>query len=255
MISRMVFRTNSRIEIFCVLAAQQAGAKTPRVLFRHLLPSFMSHIIFASRISLSIGFVGVALSFVIGIILGGISGWYGGTVDTIIQRIIEILRSFPTLPLWMALSAALPIDWPILRIYFFITIILSLLGWTGMARVVRGKFLSLRGEYFVVAAQQAGARVPRILFRHLLPSFMSHIIAAATLSIPRMILGETSLSFLGVGLRAPAVSWGVLLQRAQNVQSIVKTPWLMIPALFVIIAVLTFNFLGDELRDAADPYR
>ena len=214
----------------------------------------LSRTIFASRISLSIGLIGVVMSFVMGIVLGGISGWYGGFTDNLIQRFIEILRSFPTLPLWMALSASLPIDWPILRVYFFITIILSLIGWTGMARVVRGKFLSLRTEYFVIAAQQAGARVPRILFKHMLPSFMSHVIASATLSVPAMILGETSLSFLGVGLRAPAVSWGVLLQRAQNVQSVVRTSWLLIPALFVIVAVLAFNFLGDGMRDAADPY-
>ena len=214
----------------------------------------LSRTIFASRISLSIGLIGVVMSFVIGIVLGGISGWYGGVTDNLIQRFIEILRSFPTLPLWMALSASLPAEWPILRVYFFITIILSLIGWTAMARVVRGKFLSLRTEYFVIAAQQAGARVPRILFKHMLPSFMSHVIASATLSVPAMILGETSLSFLGVGLRAPAVSWGVLLQRAQNVQSVVRTPWLLIPALFVIVAVLAFNFLGDGMRDAADPY-
>ena len=214
-----------------------------------------SRMIFASRISLSIGLIGVVMSFFLGILLGGLSGWYGGVVDTIIQRIVEILRSFPTLPLWMALAAALPLDWPIIRTYFFITLILSLIGWTGMARVVRGKFLSLRSEEFVVAAEQAGARTGRIIFRHLLPSFMSHVIASATLSIPQMILAETALSFLGVGLRPPAISWGVLLQKAQNVQAISRTPWLLLPAVMVIVVVLAFNFLGDGLRDAADPYR
>ena len=214
-----------------------------------------SRIIHGSRISLSIGLIGVAMSFTVGIFLGGLSGWYGGTVDMIIQRIVEVLRSFPTLPLWMALAAALPLDWPITRTYFFITLILSLIGWTGMARVVRGKFLSLRSEEFVVAAEQGGARTPRIIFRHLLPSFMSHIIASASLSIPAMILAETSLSFLGIGLRPPAISWGVLLQKAQNVHAISKTPWLLLPALFVIVVVLAFNFFGDGLRDAADPYR
>ena len=214
-----------------------------------------SRIIYASRISLSIGLIGVIMSFTLGIFLGGLSGWYGGTVDIVIQRLVEVLRSFPTLPLWMALAAALPLDWPVTKTYFFITIILSLIGWTGMARVVRGKFLALKTEQFVVAAEQAGAKTPRIIFRHLLPSFMSHIIASASLSIPAMILAETSLSFLGIGLRPPAISWGVLLQKAQNVHAIAATPWLLIPALFVVVVVLAFNFLGDGLRDAADPYR
>lgn len=214
-----------------------------------------SRIVAASRISLSIGLIGVFMSFTLGILLGGLSGWYGSAIDTVIQRVVEVLRSFPTLPLWMALAAALPLDWPITRTYFFITIILSLIGWTGMARVVRGKFLALKTEQFVVAAEQAGARTGRIIFRHLLPSFMSHIIASATLSIPAMILAETSLSFLGIGLRPPAISWGVLLQKAQNIYSIVTTPWQLLPALYVIVVVLAFNFLGDGLRDAADPYR
>ena len=215
----------------------------------------LSRMIYASRVSLSIGFIGVVLSFLLGIFLGGVSGWYGGIVDTVIQRFIEILRSFPTLPLWMALAVALPPQWPIIRTYFAITVILSVLGWTGMARVVRGKFLALRGEDFVVAAQQANAPTSRILFRHLLPSFTSHLIATATLSIPEMVLAETALSFLGIGLRAPAISWGVMLQKAQNIQSVAVTPWLLLPVLCVIAVVLAFNFLGDGLRDAADPYR
>jgi peptide/nickel transport system permease protein len=196
----------------------------------------------------------VALSLVLGVVIGGVSGYFGGAVDNIVQRLIEVLRSFPTLPLWMALGAALPPEWPVVRTYFFITLILSLLGWTGMARVVRGKFLSLREEEFVVAARLSGARTGRVIFRHLLPSFSSHIIATATLSIPGIILGETALSFLGVGMRPPAVSWGVLLQDAQNVHAVVATPWLMLPALFVVVTVLAFNFLGDGIRDAADPH-
>jgi len=215
----------------------------------------LSRMIYASRVSLSIGFIGVALSFLLGIFLGGVSGWYGGIVDNAIQRFIEILRSFPTLPLWMALAVALPPQWPVIRTYFAITVILSVLGWTGMARVVRGKFLALRSEDFVVAAQQANAPTSRILFRHLLPSFSSHLIAAGTLSIPEMVLAETALSFLGIGLRAPAISWGVMLQKAQNIQSVAVTPWLLLPVLCVIAVVLAFNFLGDGLRDAADPYR
>jgi peptide/nickel transport system permease protein len=182
------------------------------------------------------------------------SGFYGGWVDTLIQRIIEIFRSIPTIPLWMGLAAALPRDWSILQVYFAITIIISLLGWTELARVVRGRFLALREEDFVVAARLAGCSQMRIIFVHMVPSFMSHIIAATTLALPAMIISETSLSFLGLGLRPPAVSWGVLLQQAQNVQTVAISPWLMIPAIPVIIAVLAFNFLGDGLRDAADPY-
>ena len=236
------------------------GARDPETPF-FLLGSdrqgrdLLSRMIYASRVSLSIGFIGVALSFLLGIFLGGVSGWYGGIVDNAIQRFIEILRSFPTLPLWMALAVALPPQWPVIRTYFAITVILSVLGWTGMARVVRGKFLALRSEDFVVAAQQANAPTSRILFRHLLPSFTSHLIAAGTLSIPEMVLAETALSFLGIGLRAPAISWGVMLQKAQNIQSVAVTPWLLLPVLCVIAVVLAFNFLGDGLRDAADPYR
>jgi peptide/nickel transport system permease protein len=213
-----------------------------------------SRLIYATRISMTIGLVGVTLSLFLGVLLGGFSGFYGGLADTVIQRVIEILRSIPTIPLWMGLAAALPRDWSILQVYFAITIIISLLGWTELARVVRGRFLALREEDFVVSARLVGCSQMRIIFVHMVPSFMSHIIAATTLALPAMIISETSLSFLGLGLRPPAISWGVLLQQAQNVQTVAISPWLMIPALPVIIAVLAFNFLGDGLRDAADPY-
>lgn len=213
-----------------------------------------SRLMIATRISLTIGLVGVALSLFLGVLLGGLSGLYGGVVDNVIQRIIEIVRSIPTIPLWMGLAAAMPSTWPITRIYFFITLIIALIGWTTMARVVRGRFLSLRSEDFVTAAELAGAGQLRIIFRHMVPSFLSHIIAATSLALPAMIIAETSLSFLGLGLRAPAVSWGVLLQQAQNVQAVAISPWLLTPAIPVILAVLAFNFLGDGLRDAADPY-
>jgi len=211
--------------------------------------------LYAARISLSIGLVGVALSFVLGCILGGISGYYGGAADTIIQRIIEYLISIPTIPLWMALSASLPASWPPIKVYFGITVVLSVVGWCGLARVVRGKLLELREEDFTMAAKIAGATDRRIIVNHLLPSFLSYLIVSLTLSIPNMILGETSLSFLGLGLRPPVVSWGVLLKEAQNVRTVSLHPWLLIPGLFVIITVLAFNFLGDGLRDAADPYK
>jgi peptide/nickel transport system permease protein len=213
-----------------------------------------SRLMIATRTSLTIGLVGVALSLFLGILLGGLSGLYGGVVDTAIQRMIEIVRSIPTIPLWMALAAAMPSEWPITRIYFFITLIIALIGWTTMARVVRGRFLSLRQEDFVTAAELAGASQLRIIFRHMVPSFLSHIIAATTLALPAMIIAETSLSFLGLGLRAPAISWGVLLQQASNIQAVAISPWLLYPAVPVIVAVLAFNFLGDGLRDAADPY-
>ena len=213
-----------------------------------------TRLMLATRLSLSIGLAGVALSLFIGIVLGGISGYFGGVTDTVIQRFVEILISIPAIPLWMALSAGLPRDWSILQIYFSITIILSLIGWTGMARVVRGKFLALRTEDFVMAARLSGAGQSRIMFRHMLPSFYSHIIATATLSVPGMIIAETSLSFLGLGLRPPALSYGVMLQQAQNVQTVALAPWVMIPAVPVIVVVLAFNFLGDGIRDAADPY-
>ena len=208
----------------------------------------------AASVSLSIGLIGVALSFILGIILGGISGYYGGLADTIIQQVIVFLRSLPTIPLWMGLSAALPPDWPPLRVYFGITVILSLVAWTGLARVVRGRMLQLREEAFVVASRLAGSRDSAIIFGHLLPSCMSYLIVSITLAVPGMILGETTLSFLGLGLREPAVSWGVLLQQAQNVRTVALYPWLMIPAFLVVVTALAFNFLGDGLRDAADPY-
>jgi peptide/nickel transport system permease protein len=214
-----------------------------------------SRVVYGARLSLSIGLVGVFMSMTLGLLLGGVSGYYGGVVDDIIQRVIEFLRSMPTTPLWMALSAALPADWPIIRIYFGITVILSFVGWTGLARVVRGRFLALREEDFVMSAKLVGASEMRIILRHMLPSFLSYLIASMTLSIPGMILGETGLSFLGLGLREPAISWGVLLSDAQNVAAIVLSPWRMwAPAASVVIAVLAFNFLGDGLRDAADPY-
>lgn len=213
-----------------------------------------SRIIYGTRISTTIGLVGVFLSFVFGIIIGGFSGYYGGMIDNFIQRLIEVIRSVPTLPLWMALSAALPPNWSPIRVYFGITIILSLIGWTGLARVVRSKFLSLREEDFIIAARIAGASESRIIFRHMLPSFLSYIIASLTLAIPDMIIGETALSFLGLGIRPPAISWGVLLQDAQNIRSVALSPWLLLPVIFVVIVVLAFNFVGDGLRDAADPY-
>ena len=213
-----------------------------------------SRCLYGARISLSIGLVGVTLTFVLGLIIGGVSGYFGGIVDNIIQRTIDLIVSIPTLPLWMALSAALPRDWPIVKTYFAITILFSIIGWTSLARVVRGKLLSLREEEFALAARVAGAGEWRVIRKHLLPSFFSYIIVSLTLSIPTMILGETALSFLGLGLQAPAVSWGVLLQDGQNVTAIAHQPWLLIPCLFIIVTVLMFNFLGDGLRDAADPY-
>jgi peptide/nickel transport system permease protein len=214
----------------------------------------LSRILYGTRISLTIGLLGVAASFVLGLVIGTISGYCGGWVDHVIQRLIEILRAFPSIPLWMALSAALPSTWSPLQIYFGITLVLSLVSWTQLARQVRGKILSLREEDFATAAMLAGAGRGRIMFRHLLPSFMSHIIVTMTLTIPGMILGETALSFLGLGLRPPITSWGVLLKEAQNVQSVALHPWLLTPVFFVILTVLSFNFVGDGLRDAADPY-
>jgi peptide/nickel transport system permease protein len=213
-----------------------------------------SRLMYATRISLTIGLLGVTVSLVLGVVLGGLSGFYGGVTDTVIQRTIEILRSIPTIPLWMGLAAALPRDWSILQVYFAITIIISLLGWTELARVVRGRFLAMREEDFVVSARLVGCSQLRTIFVHMVPSFMSHIIAATTLALPAMIISETALSFLGLGLRPPAISWGVLLQQAQNVQTVAISPWLMIPAVPVVVAVMAFNFLGDGLRDAADPY-
>lgn len=213
-----------------------------------------SRTIIGARISLSIGLVGVLLSFFLGVVLGGISGYFGGIVDELIQRTIDLLISIPQLPLWMALSASLPRDWPTLQTYFAITIILSIIGWTGLARVVRGKLLQLREEDYALAAQAAGANDRRIIFKHLLPGFTSHLIVSLTLSVPGMILAETALSFIGLGIQAPAVSWGTLLKDAQDLVAIAHQPWQLIPAGFVIATVLLFNFVGDGLRDAADPY-
>jgi len=213
-----------------------------------------SRLMHGTRVSLSIGLVAVGLSIFLGILLGGISGYYGGWPDLVIQRLIEILQSLPPIPIWMALTAALPRDWTVEQTYFAITLILSLLGWTTLGREVRGRFLSLREEDFVMAAKLSGCSQSRIIFRHMLPTFTSHIIATSTLAIPVMIINETFLSFLGLGLRPPAISWGVLLQEAQNLQSIALAPWLLLPGLAVIFTVLALNILGDGLRDAADPY-
>ncbi|QOR71112.1 ABC transporter permease [Ruania alkalisoli] len=215
----------------------------------------LSLIIHGTRISMSVGLVGVALAFVLGISLGGASGYFGGRIDTIIQRVIELFMSIPTLPLWLGLAAAIPRDWGPVTRYLAITVVLSFVGWTGLAREVRGRFLSLREEDFVTAAKLDGARQPAIIFSHMLPSFTSHLIATLTLSIPAMILAETALSFLGLGLQPPTVSWGVLLQEAQNLRVIASAPWLLLPGAAVISAVLALNFLGDGLRDSADPYR
>ncbi|MEX0697087.1 MAG: ABC transporter permease [Dongiaceae bacterium] len=214
----------------------------------------LSRIMYGTRISMSIGLIGVTLSLLLGVVLGGISGYYGGWVDNAIQRTVEFVLSLPTTPLWLGLAAAMPTNWPPLRIYLAITIILSLVGWTSLARVVRGRFLSLRTEDFVTAARLDGARERRIIFRHMVPSFVSHIIAEVSLAIPGMILAETALSFLGLGLQPPLVSWGVLLQEAQNIRAIATAPWLFAPGVAVVIAVLVLNFVGDGLRDAADPY-
>jgi peptide/nickel transport system permease protein len=214
----------------------------------------LSRLFHATRTSLTIGVVGLIISFFLGLIIGGISGFFGGGIDDAIQRFIEFIRSIPTLPLWMALAAALPKEWSPQRVYFTITILLGLLGWTHLARRVRGKLLSLREEDFVVAARIAGSTDARIIARHLLPSFLSYIIVDLSISFPYMILAETSLSFIGLGLRAPVISWGTLLQDAQNIQAIALYPWLFTPVAFVIISVMAFSFVGDGMRDAADPY-
>ncbi|MBN1284530.1 MAG: ABC transporter permease [Anaerolineae bacterium] len=228
--------------VYCPLGSDRLGR------------DMLARVLHGARISLSIGLFSVFLSLALGIFLGGISGYYGGLIDNIIQRVIEFLRSIPDLPLWMALSAALPPDWSQELRYFGITIILSIIGWTRLAREVRGRFLALRTEDFVLSARLCGAKDHRIILRHMVPSFTSHIIASLTLSIPGIILAETGLSFLGLGLRQPVISWGVLLQEAQNIRTVALAPWLLLPGLAVVITVLTFNFLGDGLRDAADPF-
>jgi peptide/nickel transport system permease protein len=213
-----------------------------------------SRLLLATRTSLTIGLVGVALGLVFGVILGGISGYFGGWVDTWIQRVIEVLNSIPTIPLWLGIAAAIPKTWSVTQVFFAFSIIISFVAWTDLARVVRGRILQVRREDFIVAAELAGSRPRRIIFVHMVPLFTSHIIAATTLALPTMIIFETALSFLGLGLRPPAISWGVMLQQAQNIGALVLSPWLMVPVIPVIVVILAFNFLGDGLRDAADPY-
>jgi peptide/nickel transport system permease protein len=213
-----------------------------------------SRLMHATQTSMTIGLVAVTLSVVLGVLLGGVSGYLGGLPDLVIQRLIELLQSLPTIPIWLALTAALPRDWSPAQVFFAITVILSLVGWTALGREVRGRFLALREEDFVLAAELAGCSRARVIGRHMVPTFLSHIIATSTLAIPAMIISETSLSFLGLGLRPPAISWGVLLQEAQNIQTLALAPWLLIPGLVVIVSVLAFNLVGDGLRDAADPY-
>ena len=214
----------------------------------------LSRLIYGARISLSVGIISIIVTFMLGVSLGGISGYVGGGWDNLIQRVIEVINSLPQLPLWLALGAIFPAEWSPLTVYFCVTIVLSLIGWTGLARVVRGKILSLREEDYAVAARLLGASHAQVLFRHLVPGFTSHIIVSLTLSVPGMILGETVLSFLGLGLRPPIVSWGVMLQDCQNLQTVGNYPWLLAPVMFIVLTILSFNFAGDAMRDAADPY-
>ena len=242
---------DSNIHLMCPAEGGQAFLLGTDRLGRDML----SRILYGARISLTIGLIGVAVSFILGIVIGGLAGYHGGLVDLVVQRVIEVLQSIPSIPLWLALAAIMPVTWSPILIYVGITIILGLLDWTGLARAVRSKLFALREEDYVLAAQLMGARSPRIIRRHLIPGFMSHLIASATISVPGMILGETALSFLGLGLRPPITSWGILLTEARDVSVIAFYPWLLLPMLPVFLVVLAFNFMGDGLRDAADPYR
>ena len=243
--------TTGSLHLFCA----QKGGTLFLLGTDRLGRDILSRIMYGARISLTIGLIGIVMSFVLGMVIGGIAGYYGGIIDLVVQRMIEILQSFPQIPLWMALSAVLPVTWSPLLIYFGITVILAMLDWTGLARAVRSKLLALREEDYCLAAQLMGAKPKRIIGRHLMPGFMSHLIASATLSIPTMILGETALSFLGLGLRPPITSWGVLLNEAQNISVVALYPWLILPVVPVVLVILAFSFLGDGLRDAADPYK
>ncbi len=241
----------ARLHLFC---APKGSAGIFLLGTDRLGRDMLSRIIYGTRISLTIGLIGITVSFLLGISIGGMAGYYGGWIDLIVQRVIEVLQSLPSIPLWLALAAIMPVDWSPILVYFGITIILGLIDWTGLARAVRSKLLSLREEDYVLAAELMGAGPTRVIFRHLIPGFMSHLIASATITIPTMILGETALSFLGLGLRPPVTSWGVLLNEAQNINVVALYPWLILPVVPVILVILAFNFLGDGLRDAADPY-